>query len=249
MPSSELTEDKNSVEINAAAIAMLQKFADVKNFYEGIGNMTRMVHSATRSLDELSGKSPESKIEINKQPNTNFLGYVRELTSDSASQVLDKLEQSSPVIDRLQRESDEYSEEIADYIADKCSKLEDSELKVLLLRVQSHLKANHRLVEELAQTHGDILTLQSYQDLTSQAITKAEKLLFDIESTMVNLLKSFSSIEGFELLTEEKELFKGAGSADATDDCNLVAKDEKEAGGSEQLGQDDVDALLSELGF
>lgn len=253
MPTNAPSGDTNSAQSSAAEAAILNKFSDIKQFYEGIGTMTRMVHSATHNLDELHRSSHDSKIEIDKQPNANFLGYVRELTSNSASKVLDKLEQSSPVIDRLQRENSKYSEEIADYLALNCSKLEESDLRVLLLRVQSHLKANQRLVNELEGVHSDILTLQSYQDLTSQAITKAEILLGNVETTMANLLKSFANIDGFDLLNAEQLSSNGKRAATATNDIHLVSDMEKaemiNTAENQQLGQDDVDALLSELGF
>jgi chemotaxis protein CheZ len=253
MPTNEPSGEANPAQSSAAEAAILNKFSDIKQFYEGIGTMTRMVHSATHNLDELHRNSHNDKIEIDKQPNANFLGYVRELTSDSASKVLDKLEQSSPVIDRLQQENGKYSEEIADYLALHCSKLEESDLRVLLLRVQSHLKANQRLVNELAGFHSDILTLQSYQDLTSQAITKAEVLLGNVESTMANLLKSFANIEGFDLLNAEQLPGRETETTTATNDIDLVSDKAKvetsKTPDNQQLGQDDVDALLSELGF
>lgn len=253
MPTNEPSGDTNSGQSSAAEAAILNKFSDIKQFYEGIGTMTRMVHSATHNLDELHRSGHNNKIDIDKQPNTNFLGYVRELTSDSASKVLDKLEQSSPVIDRLQRENGKYSEEIADYLTLHCSMLEESDLRVLLLRVQSHLKANQRLVNELAGVHSDILTLQSYQDLTSQAISKAEVLLGNVETTMANLLKSFANIDGFDLLNVEQLSGKEKRSAAAINDIDLVSDmdnvEPTNTHENQQLGQDDVDALLSELGF
>ena len=248
MPTNESTGETTPAHSSAAEAAILNKFSDIKEFYEGIGTMTRMVHSATHNLDELRRNSRDSKIDIDKQPNANFLGYVREITSNSASKVLDKLEQSSPVIDRLQQENGKYSEEIADYLSAHCSKLEDSDLRVLLLRVQSHMKANQRLVGELAESHSDILTLQSYQDLTSQAITKAENLLSDIESTMANLLKSFANIEGFDLLNTEAIHRDKNPAHTSPNDVELRSDQEKESE-NQQLAQDDVDALLSELGF
>ena len=253
MPTNESSGEMYPNQSSAAEAAILNKFSDIKQFYEGIGTMTRMVHSATHNLDELRRNGQNEKIAIDKQPNANFLGYVREITSDSASKVLDKLEQSSPVIDRLQQESNKYSEEIADYLTEHCSRQEESDLQVLLQRVQSHLKANQRLVGQLAGCHSDILTLQSYQDLTSQAITKAENLLGDIESTMANLLKSFANIEGFDLLNTEAGAGHGMQASNTHNDANLRTKQDKDdaSGESEnqQLGQDDVDALLSELGF
>ena len=253
MPTNEPSGETYPTHSSAAEAAILNKFSDIKQFYEGIGTMTRMVHSATHNLDELRRNGQDKKIAIDKQPNANFLGYVREITSDSASKVLDKLEQSSPVIDRLQQENNKYSEEIADYLAEHCSKLGESDLRVLLLRVQAHLKANQRLVGELAGFHSDILTLQSYQDLTSQEITKAEKLLGNIESTMANLLASFSHIDGFELLNTEVSAGHSTQASNTHNDANLrTEQDNHEASGeseNQQLGQDDVDALLSELGF
>ena len=85
--------------------------------------------------------------------------------------------------------------------------------------------------------------MQSYQDLTAQAITKAEHLLNNVESTLAELLKSFSNIQHMERFMDDSDI--------AAVNTDTLAEESAGADAvvSEQLAQDDVDALLSELGF
>lgn len=212
----------------------------LQEFYAGIGQMTRVLHSATRSLDEIHQQdSDDIVIDLSRQADTNFLKYVKDLTADSTSKVLDKLEATAPLLERSQLESRKLAEEIATYrkqgSSAKSNKLSDS----LLNQFENYLTMNSATMEGISTSQSEILSLQSYQDLTSQAINKAENLLNNLEAKLTELLSDFSRIKDMEVTTLQSPPTQAEAEADT----------ESDEPDSEYLAQDGVDALLSKLGF
>ena len=231
----------NFIQANADAGVLNSHDEAIQCFYHGIGQMTRLVHSATRRLDELYNDVNDP--EILKHPHTNFLRYVKSITASATSDVLDHLEASAPIIEKSIEDGDQLSEDIALYQKSNQSSDEPLVPNQLLHQVQAYLEQNATTMGKLSDSHSEILILQSYQDLTAQAITKAEHLLNNVESTLAELLKSFSNIQHMERFMDDSDI--------AAVNTDTLAEESAGADAvvSEQLAQDDVDALLSELGF
>ena len=99
------------------------------------------------------------------------------------------------------------------------------------------------LVEELRGEMSEILVAQSYQDLSGQLIKKVTTLVTSVEQTLVQLMDMASTVEkmaGAPVILGGKP----TGSVKA-EGPQIVRKD----GTTEACDQDEVDELLSSLGF
>jgi chemotaxis regulatin CheY-phosphate phosphatase CheZ len=103
--------------------------------------------------------------------------------------------------------------------------------------MENYLTMNSATMEGISTSQSEILSLQSYQDLTSQAISKAESLLNNLEANLTELLSDFSRIKNIEVI------------ALPALQPQVEANPEPDEADPEYLAQDEVDALLSKLGF
>ena len=126
---------------------------------------------------------------------------MKELTADSTSKVLDKLESTAPLIERSQLASKQLADEIATYRESDKSMGSDKLPAKLLNQFENYLAMNSATMEGISTSQSEILSLQSYQDLTSQAINKAENLLNNLEATLTELLSDFARIKEIEVTT------------------------------------------------
>ena len=108
-----------------------------------------------------------------------------------------------------------------------------------------HLEENALRAEQLRALLTDILLAQDYQDLSGQIIRRVANLLRDVESKLVSLVRMAASLNNvtglpdesnwaptpFSAIEAEGPIIPGSGRADVLQ------------------GQDEVDDLLSKLGF
>jgi len=97
----------------------------------------------------------------------------------------------------------------------------------------------------------EILMAQSYQDITGQIIYKVIQLVEDVESNLVNLIKLSSDHLGHEKTIEPEQKKKDNNKDKEQDKSSLDGPVVPGlANETETLsGQDEVDDLLSSLGF
>ena len=123
------------------------------------------------------------------------------------------------------------------------------EFRELARRVDSFLTRSEADNNVVSANLTDILLAQDYQDLTGQVIKRVTQLVTDVESNLLKLVLMASQVDRFAgiehdraaLLAEnnsQKNLTKGEGPQIHADKRDDVVS-----------GQDDVDDLLSSLGF
>ncbi|MCE5311908.1 MAG: protein phosphatase CheZ [Nitrospiraceae bacterium] len=170
------------------------------DLFKEVGRITRKLHDSIRSFKE--ALDPKLKdMAVTEMPNAvDKLQFVITKTEEAANKTMEIVETHILSMDELAghiRNLQGPDESVA-YLKDFKNKFEDN------------------LTE--------ILTTQSFQDITGQTIKKVIKLVGDIEEELVKMITTF----GFKM----DSAVKGA-----------------VAGEAEKVSQEDVDDLLKELGF
>jgi chemotaxis protein CheZ len=232
-------QDKaNQLILETASQEQSQLFAEV-------GKLTRQLHEAlksfeldTRLTDITTDAIPDAKKRLN---------YVMEMTENAANKTVDAVEASLPL-----------AQEIADEIADikptwdrlMNREIELGEFKSLCHSIDKFMNSSHHKTDELQMLMTNVLMAQDYQDLTGQVIRRVIELVREVEESLIHLLTAFAAQGEVEpaQLTEQPE---------ETED-SIVAQTlagpegpiiDKESRNDVVSDQDEVDDLLSSLGF
>lgn len=231
----------------ATALQALIDFSDHGNesLYHQVGKITRGLHSAIVSLDldpevpGAEGKDIQSR-----------LGYVIELTSEAANKTMDVAEEALPIARALGEESGKLLEE---WKRLRKRELNGDDFRALYNRISDFLGYSVQESAILNQRLNDIVLAQSYQDLSGQIIQKTMSMLKTAESDLVGLLYVAGTVKdglghssAMDLLQEnEVEVIDSID----VDDKDLIAEGPMSKSADVLNGQDEVDDLLSSLGF
>lgn len=207
-----------------------------EHLFQELGKMTRELHDAINGFDTDSRMADMASSDIPDAKER--LTHVITMTEEAAHRTLNLVEDVLPVSGELKDSANKLNEQWTrfrkkDMNVDEFREL-SKELDVFLPQTVSHAGAINGKLNE-------VMLAQDYQDLTGQIIRRVIKLVQEVEDKLVGLVR----ITGQERLQHEdakkhtkEELMEGLGpqipGGDATD---TVA------------GQDDVDELLSSLGF
>ncbi|WP_413701321.1 protein phosphatase CheZ [Psychromonas sp. KJ10-10] len=204
-------------------------------FYK-VGELTRELHDAlvsfqndTRLIDMAGQDIPDAK---------DRLKYVIEMTDKVANKTMDAVDNCLPIADKLI----ENLEEIAPNWQGLMNReIELGDFKKLCHQVDSLIKNSSSSAITLRASLTDILMAQDFQDLTGQMIRRVIDLVQEIESKLVGILTVCSADEVSTLKktnTTPKKTIEAEGPIINAEERDDVVN-----------GQDDVDDLLSSLGF
>ena len=207
------------------------------DLYQEMGKLTRELHDAITAfgLDEQISTLAEQEIPDARQR----LRHVIDMTDQAAHRTLNEVEESLPICEKLESRSRALHE---DWQRFKQRDMNISEFKQLSKRLDEFFVANTGDAGKLRSSLNNVLMAQDFQDLTSQIIKKVIKLVEEVEANLVELIKltrqpTESDIDLVQ--TEKKHSDKLAGPV-------VPGVNDK---GSTVSGQDEVDDLLSSLGF
>jgi len=216
----------------AGANEVIDDLAKIREseIYKEMGKLTRELHDAITAfgMDEQLNTLAESEIPDARQR----LKHVIDMTDQAAHRTLTAVEESLPLCEELESRSVDLHE---DWKRFKQRNMDINEFKQLAKRLDTFFDSNSGDAGKLKESLTNVLMAQDFQDLTSQIIKKVIKLVEEVESNLVEIIK----------LTGTK------------DTVNKPKQEDKLAGpvvpgvneDTEISGQDDVDDLLSSLGF
>ena len=204
--------------------------------FQDLGRLTRELHDAMTGflvdskLSEMTDKDiPDAK---------ERLRHVIEMTDKAASRTMDVVEESLPVCDKLEQTASEIHERWDRFTR---REMNPDEFRQLSRELGEFLGVLNEDIGQLKTGLNDVLMAQDFQDLTGQIIGRGINLVGDVEDSLVEIIKiggnrlSKSSPKKKEEKQEE------------------VALDGPQVPGLESAsavsGQDEVDDLLSSLGF
>ncbi|WP_206484711.1 protein phosphatase CheZ [Thalassotalea sp. G2M2-11] len=215
-------------------IAEIQNPINSELFAE-IGKLTRQLHDSlmnfqldSRLNDLATADIPDAKERLN---------YVISRTEDAANKTMDAVESIFPVVDNIQAQ--------VKSVNPLWQKLTHSELSVdefkgLCVDIDKLLKTTDQETARMHELMTDVLMAQDFQDLTGQVIRKVIDLVREVEDSLINMLTAFGISS-----EEAKEVSKPKVGENLVEGP-IVNKQERD---DVVADQDDVDDLLSSLGF
>ena len=216
-----------------AVIAELAGFTDSLLFQE-IGRLTRELHNSINSFVADAHLVSIAQTEIPDA--AERLRYVIATTEQAANTTLGAVEDSLPLADSLRAEARRLSEQWEKFNSRQLS-VED--FRGLTSEISHFLEITQANSDALHDKLSEVLLAQGYQDITGQIIRKVIELVKDVETKLVELVR----LSGPHAKPREKSKQEGP---DTTAQGPAVPGVDK---GDVVTSQDDVDDLLSSLGF
>lgn len=217
------------------ADGLLDELAGLREtqLFKEIGRLTRQLHDTMVSftVDSKITEMTEHDIPDAKER----LQYVIHMTEEAADKTLTAVENLVPISQQL-------NDQVA-LLSAKWGRFLDREMpldefKSMSSEISQHFKGSKAGLEQVQAGLNDILMAQGFQDITGQIIRRVIDLVQELEISMVKLI----SIAG------RKSGDKGAAQAHPELPGPVVpGVDDREGGVA--TSQDDVDDLLSSLGF
>ncbi|MFI8609094.1 protein phosphatase CheZ [Pseudomonas sp. NPDC077649] len=230
-----------------AAVQLINELNKVRDrgLYHEVGKLTRELHNAIVNF-QLDPRMPHAQELSQIADATERLNYVVTMTEKAANRTMDLVEQSAPLVNDLSDEAQSLSAEWGRFMR---REMGAEGFRELAKRIELFLARSERDSSKLSGHLNDILLAQDYQDLTGQVIKRVTQLVTEVESNLLKLVLMASQVDRFagiqhdhEQLRAEQEKLKepsrGEGPQIHADKRDDVA-----------ASQDDVDDLLSSLGF
>ncbi len=223
----EYLEADNNTEADRVITSLAEHFDS--DLFQEVGRLTRELHEAINGflLDDRVAELAEKEI----PDASERLSYVITMTEQSANTTLNSVEASLPMVDELGKQAEVLREEWERF---KGRKLSVENFRVLSKDLTEFLALITNHSTELHSKLTDVLMAQDFQDITGQIIRQVIDLVHDVESKLVQLVK----ISGAKLPEKQADPEKLEGPVVPGVDQGDVIH-----------GQDDVDDLLSSLGF
>lgn len=215
-------------------VAEIQNPINTALFAE-IGKLTRQLHDSltnfqvdSRLNDLANADIPDAKERLN---------YVISRTEEAANKTMDAVESIFPVVDTIQQQIATVKPLWHKLMHNE---LELSEFKALCADIDVLLTTTEKETSHMHALMTDVLMAQDFQDLTGQVIRKVIDLVREVEESLINMLTAFG-------LNSERDKEKNKPKVgDNLVEGPIVNTENRDDVVSDQ---DDVDDLLSSLGF
>lgn len=219
-------------------IADLNETRD-RTLYQEVGRLTRTLHEAIRNFNIEMEKQPQQE-EISKISDaSDRLAYVVDLTDKAANRTMDLAEETMPIAVAMKEEAHHIS---ASWGRLRRREMSPSEFRELHNKIDVFFKQLASNSDTVYNNLSEILLAQDYQDLTGQVIQKVTGLVREVEDNLVQLVAMAGNVDRITGMEhdnqiEEADPLKGHGPQVNKAKPDVVSS------------QDDVDDLLSSLGF
>ncbi|NKF50155.1 protein phosphatase CheZ [Shewanella sp. WXL01] len=203
-----------------------------RELFEEVGKLTRQLHSA---LEDFQLDSRLSELANTEIPDAKErLNYVIDMTEQAANKTMDAVEECLPLADTIITNIQSVTP-----MWDKLMRrdIELSEFKVLCHDVQKFMSHSAHDSNRLRELLNQILMAQDFQDLTGQMIRRVIDLVREVENNLVTMLTVFGDHPMQAQETANNNIEAEGPIMDAETREDVVT------------GQDEVDDLLSSLGF
>ncbi len=221
-------EQGNTGEVDQIIQSLLNQHESM--LFQEVGKLTRQLHDSLGMFrdDERITHLAESRIPDARER----LNFVIDKTEESAHRTLAAVEEALPIASDL--------EEIGTRMNDEWNRFTRREMNVdefkqMSKQISTFLASVESDAKLLNKGLSDIMMAQDFQDLTGQIIRQVIGLVQDLEENLVSVIKKSGRIgQGNE---EVKNISAEGPQINQEDNPEVMS------------GQDDVDDLLSSLGF
>ncbi len=225
---------------NEAADEILSEISGNREseLFNQLGQLTRNFHDALNGFGQddrlasiASGEISDAKERLN---------YVIEKTDEAAHTTMDAVDSALPICDSLDKTLINLNENWDKFLN---KEMDATEFRRLSVVMKQFFNTSHYELALLKTNLTTILMAQDYQDITGQIIKRVITLVSEVETSLVELIRLGSGLalqndEKAEVIPDEKKEEKLAGP-------QIPGMKSESA----LNGQDDVDDLLSSLGF
>lgn len=219
-----------------------------RHIFQSVGRLTRGLHNAivNFNVDADLSKEPPKIENSDIHDATNRLNYVMELTQKAAEKTMDMVDEAAPIAMNLGQEASNLRNEWGRL---KRREMSADEFRQLYERMDGFLGHMVTSTDRLSKNLQDIVLEQGFQDLTGQVLKRVIGLINDVEKDLVSLVRIAGQVEEITGLADNTERTEH--------DTEIMNKRKVEAEGPQinkaradvVSGQDEVDDLLSSLGF
>ena len=238
----------------SSAIEDLNESRD-RNIYREVGKLTRGLHQAIVNFDigeptdgeEDTGEGGDAESKMTNAQDR--LDYVINLTQSSADKTMDMVEEGIPIASAMGEKAVLLREDWKRLLR---REMDPEEFRELYHRIDEYLEFSVGSSGQLSDKLNTILLAQDFQDLTGQVIKKVISLVQEVEERLVELMRVAGQIEELtgivrnaETAEPAKEKKQAVGLDSAAEGPQIHAAERSDV----VSGQDDVDDLLSSLGF
>lgn len=217
-----------------ALIAEIQNPINSELFAE-IGKLTRQLHDSltnfqldSRLNDLATADIPDAKERLN---------YVITRTEEAANKTMDAVESIFPVVDSI---ADQVRAVSPAWTKLMNNEIDLKEFKHLCGDIDKLLNTTGKETAHIHSLMTDVLMAQDFQDLTGQVIRKVIELVREVEDSLINMLTAFG------ISSENAQAESPSKLGDNLVEGPIVNKENRD---DVVEDQDDVDDLLSSLGF
>ena len=215
-------------------IAEIQSPINTELFAE-IGKLTRQLHDSlnnfnvdSRLNDLATADIPDAKERLN---------FVISRTEEAANKTMDAVEAIFPVVDSIQQQITTVKPLWQKLMHND---LDIGEFKALCRDIDGLLKTTEKETGKIHSLMTDVLMAQDFQDITGQVIRKVIDLVREVEDSLINMLTAFG------LSSEpDKSTYKPKVGDNLVEGPVINSESRTDV----VADQDDVDDLLSSLGF
>ncbi len=202
------------------------------HMFQEVGRLTRQLH------DTMGGFVIDPKIttltESDLPDAKERLQYVITMTEQSANQTLSAVESLLPISQDLDMQVEKLSSKWERFLD---REMPFAEFKNMSSEISKHFEQSKGALQQVQEGLNEILMAQGFQDITGQIIKRVIKLVQDLETSMVQLIKISGGKSAETKVGNDLELPGPV----------VPGVDDKK--GDVASSQDDVDDLLSSLGF
>jgi chemotaxis protein CheZ len=162
------------------------------------------------------------------------LEHVLKLTDEAAHRTMDLVEQSGPLAERTARDAGEIVHMWRKF---RARTIQVEEFRLMIDRLDVFLESSREDMDKVRSNLSEVLMAQGYQDLSGQIIRGVMKLVAELETALVNLVR-LSRIGPNAAPAANDGMHRGFGpTVPGLDNGPAVS------------GQQDVDSLLAGLGM
>lgn len=198
-----------------------------------VGKLTRDLHE---SINSLNVDSRLVDLAENRIPSTRErLNYVITTTEDAAHKTLGFIDETLPLANSLKETAEKIDESWHRF---RKREMNAAEFRELSKEIEAYLPLVKQHSDQIHSNLTDMMMAQSFQDLTGQVIRQVITLVEEVEDSLVRLVK----VSGKYLEPKKEDKVVDPAKAEGP---QINAKNNPKV----VNGQDEVDDLLSSLGF
>jgi len=231
-------------EERARLVIQQLRFPYERELFEELGKLTRELHEALKSF---RGDSRLVEITQDEIPDAKErLNYVVTMTEQATHRTLNAVDEGLPIAESLHDRARSLAE---GWVRFRRRELSLDEFREFARDVDEFFVATGQDTERLRSLMSEIMMAQGFQDLTGQIIGRVLALVHDLEESLVGLIRLSSGRMALSEPAGEAAMLARTMDEPERGPTGPTVPNTQDALADVVSGQDDVDALLSSLGF